>query len=273
MTPGTETGSEMLASVDGLISAADEAVIPVTDQGLIRGDGVFEVMRLYGQVPFALDEHMERLIRSGERLRLPVDSEAVRTDLYRLLAEAGAAAADGQVRIMLTRGGRRILLTEELHGHPELTRLLSVTYSPTRVLDGIKSLSYAANMLCGRLAREQGYDDALMVTPHGRVLEAPTSSVFYAKDGKLFTPPLEEHILASITRAMVMSALPVQERATTLEELLAADEVFLSSTTSEVQPVVAVDETEFQAPGPLTAAAQETVAAEVERRLAVQRAA
>jgi branched-chain amino acid aminotransferase len=273
LTTDAQNGSEMLASVDGLISAAEEAVIPVTDQGLIRGDGVFEVIRLYGEEPFALEEHLARLIRSGEGLLLPVDIEAVRTDLYRLLAEAGGAAADGQVRIMLTRGGRRIVLTEELHAHPEVTRLLSVRYSPTRVLDGIKSLSYAANMLCARLAREQGYDEALMVTPHGRVLEAPTSSVFYAKDGKLFTPPLEEHILASITRAVVMSVLPVEEQATTLEELLAADEVFLSSTTSEVQPVVTVDETEFQAPGPLTAEAQGTVAAEVERRLAVQRAA
>ena len=81
---------------------------------------------------------------------------------------------------------------------------MSVTYSPTRLLDGAKTLSYAANMLAGRLAREQGYDEALLVTPHGRVLEAPTSSIFYVIDGELFTPPLDEHILASITRALVI---------------------------------------------------------------------
>ena len=105
---------------------------------------------------------------------------------------------------MITRGGRRILLTEQMPQMPDEARLMSVTYSPTRLLDGAKTLSYAANMLAGRLARENGYDEALLVTPHGRVLEAPTSSIFYVIDGELFTPPLDEHILASITRALVI---------------------------------------------------------------------
>ena len=83
-------------------------------------------------------------------------------------------------------------------------RLASITYSPTRILDGIKSLSYAANMLASRLAREQGFDEALLVTPHGRVLEAPTSSIFWVQDGDVLTPPLDDHILASITRAAVI---------------------------------------------------------------------
>ena len=61
-------------------------------------------------------------------------------------------------------------------------RLKTVTYAPTRILDGVKSLSYAANMLASRLAREEGFDEALLVTPHGRVLEAPTSSVFWVED-------------------------------------------------------------------------------------------
>ena len=112
---------------------------------------------------------------------------------------------------------------------------MSITYSPTRILDGVKSLSYAANMLAGRLAREQGYDEALLVTPHGRVLEAPTSSVFYVRDGRLLTPPLDEHILASITRALVIEVTGAQEQPCTLEELYDADEVFLASTVREVQ--------------------------------------
>ena len=84
---------------------------------------------------------------------------------------------------MVTRGGRRLLLTEPMPAVAEIVRLESITYSPTRVLDGVKSLSYAANMLAGRLAREQGYDEALLVTPHGRVLEAPTSSIFWVRTG------------------------------------------------------------------------------------------
>ena len=76
-------------------------------------------------------------------------------------------------------------------------------------------------MLAGRLAREQGYDEALLVTPHGRVLEGPTSSVFYVKDGRLLTPPLDEHILASITRALVIEVTGAEEQPCTLEELYA----------------------------------------------------
>ena len=80
---------------------------------------------------------------------------------------------------MLTRGGRRLLLTEQLPRAPATIRLGTVTYSPSRILDGVKSLSYAGNMLATRLAQERGFDEALLVTPHGRVLEAPTSSIFW----------------------------------------------------------------------------------------------
>ena len=125
-----------------------------------------------------------------------------------------------------------------------------MTYAPTRILDGVKSLSYGANMLAGRLARERGFDEALLVTPHGRVLEAPTSSIFWIKDGKLLTPPLDEHILASITRAIVIDATDAVERACTLDELLEADEAFLASTTREVQPVSAIDDRDVRRAGP-----------------------
>jgi len=241
-----------LASIDGEIMPAGEATIPVLDEGLIRGDGVFEVIRVYDGVPFALQEHLARLERSGRNLRLPVDAEAVRADAFRLLAEAGTGPAHQALRVMLTRGGKRILMTEALHETPPIARLATISYAPTRVLDGIKSLSYAANMLCSRLAREQGFDEALLVTPHGRVLEAPTSSIFWVSGGELFTPPLDDHILASITRAIVIEVTDAVERVTPLEELLAADEVFLASTIREVQPVAAINDTTFTAPGPVT---------------------
>jgi branched-chain amino acid aminotransferase len=241
-----------LASIDGEIMPASEAMIPITDEGLIRGDGAFEVIRVYDGVPFALEEHLTRLERSGHNLRLPVDAEAVRADAFRLLAEAGTGPAHQALRVMLTRGGRRILMTEALHETPPIARLATISYAPTRVLDGVKSLSYAANRLCSRLAQEQGFDDALMVTPHGRVLEAPTSSIFWISGGELFTPPLDDHILASITRAIVIKVAGGVERVTPLEDLLAADEVFLASTIREVQPVAAVNDTTFTAPGPVT---------------------
>ena len=114
-------------------------------------------------------------------------------------------------------------------------------------------------MLAGRLAREQGYDEALLVTPHGRVLEAPTSSVFWVAGGELLTPPLDEHILASITRALVLEVTDAREQPCTLEDIAGADEVFLASTTREVQPVTAVDEVQFDGAFPVTEAAQASV--------------
>lgn len=232
--------------------AASEATVPATDEGLLRGDGVFEVIRVYGGRPFAFEEHLRRLERSASNLRLPLDLEAVRAEAHRLLARAGAGPEHEVLRIVLTRGGRRLLLTEPLGPPQELIRLATVTYSPTRVLDGVKSLSYAGNMLATRLARERGFDEALLITPHGRVLEAPTSSIFWARDADVLTPPLEEHILASITRAAVIELLGARECTCSLEEVLAADELFLASTTREVQPVAAIDEHSFQAPGRLT---------------------
>jgi branched-chain amino acid aminotransferase len=230
-----------LACLDGAVQPAAEARVPATDEGLLRGDGVFEVIRLYGGRPYALDAHLERLARSAENLRLPIDLAAVRDDAATLLAAAAGEPDPGCLRIVLTRGGRRLLLTESLPQHASTIRLATVTYAPVRLLDGIKSLSYAANMLATRLAREQGADEALLVTPHGRVLEAPTSSIFWIAGGRLLTPPLSDHILASLTRSLALELGDGEERSLTLDELLAADEAFIASTTREVQAVASVD--------------------------------
>ncbi len=257
------------ASIDGQIMDAAEAVIPVTDEGLIRGDGVFDVVRLYDGRPFALEDHLARLGRSAANLRLLVDLEAIRADAYRLLAHAGPAAHREGLRIMLTRGGRRLLMTEQFPPHPPRPRLASITYSPTLVLDGVKSLSYAANMLAGRIARERGFDEALLVTPEGYVLEAPTASIFWVQDEQIYTPPISEHILASITRAAVIELCDVQERRCTLAQLKAADDAFIASTAVEVQPVGAVDERTFEPGARLSTEAARAVrahiAAEIQR--------
>ncbi len=231
----------LLACLDGTVSPAAEAFVPATDEGLLRGDGAFEVIRLYDGRPFALDAHIERLAHSAANLRLPVDLDAVRADVELLLAAVGGAPEHAGLRIVITRGGRRLLLTETALAHLDAIRLATVTYAPTRVLDGVKSLSYAGNMLATRLAQEQDADEALLVTPHGRVLEAPTCSIFWGKDGVLRTPPLSDHILASITRAHVLDLVEVEERPVALDELLAADEAFLVSTTREVQPIASID--------------------------------
>src|SRR6476661_5957437 len=241
----------LLGALNGAIAPVAELTIPVTDAGLVRGDGVFEVVRLYAGVPFALEDHYVRMEGSARRARLDIDFAALRAEVGALLERSGAV--DAALRIMCTRGGRRIALIEEVPGFPETIALATVTYAPTRVLDGVKSLSYCANMLCTRLAQERGADEALLVTPHGRVLEAPTSSFFYVVDGRLATPPLSDHILDSITRRWIVQLFDVDERPTAVDDLRGASEAFLASTFKEALAVHAIDDIALPAPGELTA--------------------
>ena len=239
-----------LACLDGALCDASEARLPVTDEGLLRGDGVFEVMRLYDSRPYAFDEHLKRMEGSAERLRLPFDVEAVRGDVERLVE--AAKPGDAQVRVLVTRGGHRVALIEALKVAEPSVSLALVTFAPTRIMDGIKSLSYAANMLATRVAQERGFDEALLTTPHGRILEAPTSSLFYVLDGELYTPPLDDHILASITRRHVLELTGAKERVTPGDDLRRMTEAFLASTTREVQAVHAIEDHELERGGPVT---------------------
>ena len=255
-----------LASLDGALLPVAEATVPVTDEGLLRGDGVFEVTRLYDGIPFAWDEHLERMTGSAANLRLPFDPAAIDADVSALLE--AASPGDCAMRCVVTRGGRRIVLLEPLKPMAPSIRLATVTYAPTRILDGVKSLSYGANMLATRLAQERGADEALLVTPHGRVLEAPTSCFFYVlEDGELYTPPLEDHVLDSITRRHVMEVTSATEWVTSTDAIPTMTEAFLASTLREVQPVAAIDGTALAAPGPRTAEIVAAVAAHIRSRV------
>jgi branched-chain amino acid aminotransferase len=256
-----------LASVDGQISATAAAVVPLPDDGLYRGDGVFEVVRLYAGRPFALAEHLDRLERSAAAIELPVDRPALERELDPLLERVGAA--DGQLRIVLTRGGRRILLTEPLPEWDETIGVSTVRYAPSVILTGVKSISYAANMQATRIAKARGGAEAILVRPDGIVLEAPTSTVFWVSaEGPLRTPALSTGILESITRARLVDELHVEEGEFELDDLLGAREAFLASTTREVQAIEAIDGIVLEAPGPRTKSAAEAFARRVDAELA-----
>jgi branched-chain amino acid aminotransferase len=256
----------LLASLDGAIAPIEQTSIPVADEGLLRGDGGFEVTRLYGGRPFALDDHYARLERTCAGIRLEVDHAALRREVQGLLERTGAV--DALLRLVVTRGGHRLAMVEPLPRRPDSVRMASVTYAPTRVLNGLKTLSYAANMLAGRLAHERGADEALLVTPHGRVLEAPTATFFWIAGERLLTPPLEDGILASITRDRLMDELDVAEAPCTLDDVGAADEAFIASSVREVMPVSAVDDIALPAaPGPVTRAAHEALSGRIVREL------
>ena len=207
---------------------------------------------------------------SSAGLRLDYDDDAVRAEAAALLDAAGPV--DALLRIVLTRGGRRIMTVEPLPAQPTMARVATVTYSPNRVLDGLKTLSYAGNMLAGRLARERGFDEALLVTPHGRVLEGPTWSFFWVSGGRLLTPPLEDRILASITRAYVIEECGAVEQPCTLDDIAGAEEAFIASTVRVVMPIAAVDDIALPAaPGPVTLDAAERMDRRIERELASRR--
>ena len=260
-------GFAELASVDGTITPTAEATIGLKDDGLYRGDGAFEVIRLYAGKPFALVDHLDRLVRSAAAIELEFDRAALEAEIEALLAEAGPV--EGQMRLIVTRGGRRLAMTEPIPPHPESVSLVTVTYCPTVILNGVKSLSYAANMQATRIAKGKGADEAVLIRPDDTVLEPPTSSIFWVSpEGNLRTPALTDGVLESITRDRMIKALDVEEGSWQLDDLAAASEAFLASTTREIQPVAAVDGHSFDAaPGPRTREAQDAFAETLGREL------
>ena len=239
--------SGVLAILDGQVMPAGEATIPVTDDGLLRGDGVFEVVRALRRPAV----RARRPPRAHGALGAPtcaceLDLDAVARG-RRGAARGRPAPGDASLRVLVTRGGRRIGLVEAAAAScaPSLA-LATVEYVPTRVLDGIKSLSYAREHARRRGSRRgAGADEALLVTPHGRVLEAPTSSFFFVagrRDARARRRS-SDHILDSITRRhAARRSSSVEERPVTRDDLRGAREAFLASTTREVQPVRAIDD-------------------------------
>ena len=259
-----------LTSVDGEIVQAAEARVPASDDGLQRGDGVFEVIRLYAGRPFALGEHLDRLERSAAAIELSIEREPLEAEIEALLAVFGEHEA--QLRLIVTRGGRRLAFTENLPEYAgwESVTVATVTYAPSVILNGVKSLSYAANMEATRLAKASGADEAILVRPDGVVLEAPTSTLFWVAGGELRTPALETGILASITRDRLLRELEVAEGEYPLDDLLAAQEAFLASTVREVQAISEIDGSELpQAPGDRAWEAAEAFRAVLAREMQV----
>lgn len=255
------------ASLDGELAPAAETALPVSDGGFLRGDGIFEVIKLYEGRPFTLGPHLDRLERSGEAMRIEVERESLEREIERVLDARGESS--GLLRIVVTREGRHLAMTEPPLDLPRTLRLGLVTYEPDQVLDGVKSLSYGGNWLATRLAKERGFDDAILVKESGEVLEAPTSALFWVTDGELRTTPLELGILASVTRKVIIETCPVTEAVCSVEELLDADEAFLASVSREVHPVEAIEDSGFSAPGPITAATRAAFWKAVEAELGI----
>jgi branched-chain amino acid aminotransferase len=271
--------SGVTASIGGRIGAPGEIGISPLDRGFLYGDSVYEVIRTYEGVPFAVPEHLDRLERSAARLgiRLPPRDAVVR-EVRRTLGAAGHA--ESYCRIVVTRGSGPITLDPTTAGEPLLVILVKAyepfpawSYergvrvaipqirrtSPGSLDPAIKSGNYLNSVLALGEARAAGCDDALMLDARGDVAEATSSNVFLAKGGDVATPALATGLLAGVTRGQLIElmrrhAIRCAERAIGVDELLAADEVLLSSTLRGVQPVVEVAGRRIGAgvPGPVT---------------------
>jgi branched-chain amino acid aminotransferase len=249
MADGPDT---LPCSVDGRIGPVGEATVSIADDGFLRGDGVFEMLKLYGGRPFALADHLDRLDRSAAGIFLDYDRPEFEREIAALVEAYGAH--DAALRLVISRGGRRIAIVEPLPDFRHGLTLSSVRYTPTIVLNGLKTLSYGGNMRSTRLAQRDGADEALWVNPEGYVLEAPTSTMFWVDtEGHLHTPELDAGVLASITRERIMRLVPVTEdERCKLADVLGASEMFLASSLREVQGISALDGLEFACPGPVT---------------------
>lgn len=247
--------------MDGTPVPLEDAAVSVTDVGLLRGYGVFEVLRAYDGRIFRLAEHLDRLEASARLVGIPLPP---RNDIAAWCVDRGAEG-DVAVRLVITggtdmealgTGSRAIVYAEEFSGLQE-SMTLTVKSAPwhadgaTFELAGAKTLSYGANMAVNRASRAEGFDGPLLVGRSGRVLEGPHFTVAWVTDGVVETPSLDLGILASITRQAMLddaAAIDVEtvEGAFTLDRVFAADEVFAMSTTKDITPVVRIDHVTYE---------------------------
>ena len=257
----------MRAWINGqLLSDPSAAAVPVTDHGLTVGDGVFEAVKVVDGLPFALDRHLARLNRSAAGLGLPdVDEDAVRHGLAAVLD--GEPLALGRVRITFTGGpaplgsGRGdapptlIVVADAMQPWPDSTAVATVKWPRNErgALAGLKTTSYAENVVALADAKSRGATEAIFANLAGHLCEGTGSNVFYVVDGELRTPTLGSGCLAGVTRALILEWYGGREVDEPIAVVERASEVFLASTTRDVQAVSRWDDRDLPVPGPVTA--------------------
>jgi branched-chain amino acid aminotransferase len=244
--------------VNGEYVRADQAALPLGDLAIVRGYGVFDFLRTYGAVPFMLREHLHRLERSSQQIGLDLPWSL--SEIATIVQETNArnAIEDVAIRIVVTGGlssnfmmpQQRPTLSVMIHPimpYPETLYTEGaavITTSIERIMPTVKSLNYIGAIMAVRKAEKAGAIEAVYRTPDGTITEGTRSNLFVVRNGVLFTA--REGILPGITRMATLEAVSgeyeVHETALSYDDLLAADEVFLTSTTKEIMPVSRVDD-------------------------------
>jgi branched-chain amino acid aminotransferase len=256
--------------IDGSFVSSDRAVIPVDDLAVLRGFGVFDLVRTYGGKPFFLKEHIERLRHSANEIGLhfPWSIKALLDIVLETLRRN--SHKESSIRMVVTGGSSPDFMTPQ--NKPRLLVLISpvpllpkawytegvkiITRMTERFKPGVKSINYIPATVALEEARQRGAVEALYLDRQDFVLEGTASNVFAFSGERLITPGRD--ILSGITRQVVLNVakehFTVQIRDISRQELLSADEVFLTGTSKGVVPVIQVDETTIGngKPGPLT---------------------
>ncbi len=267
----------MKAWVNGDIVDESQATVSAFDHGITVGDGVFETAKVVDGVPFALTRHLSRLAVSAYGLGLETPPD---TDLRRAVAETLAANAEHhgrplRLRITLTGGTSPLgsdrgvaaptllVAMAAMTPWPSSARLVLVpwTRNEKSATVGLKTTSYAENVVALAHAKAHSGDEAVFANTAGNLCEGTGSNIFLVRRGEVVTPPLSSGCLAGVTRALVLEWTDVVERDMPVGALLDADEVFLTSSTRDVQAVHGIGDHEIE-PGPVTA----LLAAEFARR-------
>ncbi len=248
-----------------MLSDPTGPAVGVSDHGLTVGDGVFEAIKVVDGQPFALTRHLDRLARSAAGLGLPpVDDADVRRGVAAVLE--GEPLALGRIRITYTGGpaplgsGRGdaaptlVVVADAMAPAEKTTAVVTVPWPRNErgALAGLKTTSYAENVMALARAAESGATEAVFANLAGHLCEGTGTNVFYVVDGELRTPTLASGCLAGVTRALLLEWFGGVEVDEPIETVDAASEIFLVSTTRDVQGVTRWNDRELAAPGPVT---------------------
>ena len=275
-----------IVNVNGRLSDQEHAVISVFDHGFLYGEGIYETVRTYNGQPFLFERHMRRLRASASMLALSVpltnaEIAARFSDTMRA-AGLGANGREAYIRMLITRGVGELTYDPAACPEPSIVVIVKqqvdppaeaytrgvkvalvdiVRNHPGSVNPMIKSNNLLNNALAMQEAVRRGAFEGVMRNYRGELAECTTANLFVVKDGVALTPPIDAGLLAGITREYLLevaseTGIPVREHVLHDEDLLGADEAFLTSTTRELVPIVRVDEHVIGAgrPGPLTQA-------------------